>query len=170
MGVYGERQRGLGRNGECQMIQTDKTVKQLLADLLLGDATRLWEGSCGVLSISQDREKVKELTPFFDEILKKSHGVALGGLLASNQRFVDQALAVIRFHKEGKGCACCLFGELFNPRDEEQKGNIRITEVHPVEKTNYVDYYTAVCQRCQKTYQIYEREYHFFWWEWVAMD
>jgi len=35
--------------------------------------------------------------------------------------------------------------------------------------SNRVEYYEVECKKCNLKYKVYEREYHFLWWEWQRM-
>lgn len=93
-------------------------------------------------------------------------GVNLGGLIASNNRFLDRAFQIIEFHERNQGCSCSLMGEDSNPRHLVEDGYFegRETVYHP--NSNYPDYYILQCNSCGSLFKVSERESHFTWWEW----
>jgi hypothetical protein len=145
----------------------------------------VWEASCEIISLGQNRDKILPLIKHLTEIKQKTAGLNMGGGFAPNQRFIDFAIKTIEFHKENKGCPCALFVEKFkltgdsidreiqyectNPNEEAEKGNVKILDIVHIEK-KWVDYYLAECLRCGQKFKVEEREYHYIWWKWTKIE
>ncbi|MHC5218400.1 hypothetical protein ACYSNR_17320 [Enterococcus sp. LJL128] len=151
------------------MIKSTKTVQEILEDILSKDPQKVWAASCAIISLGQDEEVINKLLPFLDKIKKGTRGVALGGYLAPNQRFVDKAIKTISFYQENKSCSCCLFDEMSNPVDEQKNSNVFLLETVAYPDSSYVDYYRVQCKKCNAGYQVFERQSHFPWWEWILL-
>lgn len=83
--------------------------------------------------------------------------------IAPNDRFVKKVIKVLEFYKFKQGCSCCLLDRNDNPNNYE---TIDIKETVHYKDSNWVDYYMAECKKCNQKYKVYEREYHYTWWDW----
>lgn len=145
------------------MEDTEKRTREILGGVLSGDPHRVWSSSCAIMKMSQDEEYMNEFVPYLDEIRAKTANLQMGGLLVSNDRFVNKMIRILEHYKVQKECSCCLFGEDDNPSNYK---TIEIIEVVYIRDSNYVDYYVVECKKCNQKYRVYEREYHFLWWDW----
>ena len=129
----------------------------------------VWLAACRVIDISQDRSKVVPLVQSLSKIKKRTKNLDMGGLLASNQRFVDFAIRVIEFHRDARTCPCCLYLEHgVDPNKEVTKENVTITTTVQIDgNCNWVDFYELGCNKCDRKYKVLEREHHFMWWKWT---
>ena len=144
------------------------TTEGILRDITSRDTLRVWESSCRIANLSQDRDKILPLIPYLPEIQSKTSGLEMGGVFAPNQRFVDFAIKTLQFHRDSRECPCSLYSGLdgFNPPSEEKKGNVKILSTVR-EHGGYVDYYKVRCCKCGQTYKVIERDYHYTWWGWT---
>lgn len=146
------------------MEKETKSTEEFLEEILSGDTHKVWSSSCYIMHMSQNEEKVREFIPYLEEIKRKTENLVMGGGLAPNKRFVDKAIRTIEFYKNGTGCSCCLLGEEDNPNKYE---TIDVKETVNFKNSTYVDYYFVECKKCKQKYKVKEREYHYFWWEWI---
>ncbi|MDF2588507.1 MAG: hypothetical protein K0S41_2348 [Anaerocolumna sp.] len=152
------------------MIKSTKTTMEILQNILSHDTHKVWEASCNIISLGQDNERMKEFIPYLEDIRTNTRGLNMGGLIVPNQRFIDKAIEIIEFYKKDTGCSCCLLGEDSNPSHEEKNGNMIIQDIIHIENSNYIDYYIVNCMKCNKKYKVFEREYHYLWWEWIPIN
>jgi hypothetical protein len=147
-----------------------RTAKQIIEDITSRDTHKVWLSSCEIIKSGQNHSIITPLVEYLPEIKEKTKGLDMGGLVASNQRFVDFAIRTIEFHRDSKECPCILYKEheTFNPKEEAEKGNIKIIETIMIDE-NYPDYYLAECLRCGRKIKISEREYHYTWWQWELL-
>ena len=87
----------------------------------------------------------------------------MGGLLARNDRFVKKVIRILEHYKNEQECSCCLFDGDDNPTDYE---TIDIKEEVRVKDNNCLDHYVVEFKKCKQKFNVYEREYHFSWWDW----
>ena len=146
------------------MENTPKNTRALLEEILSGDTHKVWSSSCAIMKLSQNEECMKEIVPYLDEIQAKTTNLQMGGLFVPNDRFVKKVIRILEHYKEKKECSCCLLSQDDNPNNYE---TIEIKEKVYVKDSNYIDYYVAECKKCNQKYKVYEREYHFTWWEWL---
>jgi hypothetical protein len=144
-----------------------RNPEQIIYDITSKDIHKVWLASCEIINNGQDHDGIAPLIKYLPEIKEKTKDLDLGGLIAPNRRFVDFAIKTIEFHKDSKECTCTLYKdyEMFNPKKEAGKGNIIIYETVLINE-DYPDYYIAECLKCGRKIKIFEREYHFTWWEW----
>ena len=146
------------------MENNPKNIRALLEEIISGDFHKVRSSSCTIMKLSQNEECMKEIVPYLDEIQVKTANLKMGGLLAPNDRFVKKVIRILEHYKEQKECSCCLLSGEDNPNNYE---TIEIKEKVYVKDSNYMDYYVAECKKCNQKYKVYEREYHFTWWEWM---
>lgn len=145
------------------MENTPKNTRELLGEILSGDSHKVWASGSTIMKLSQNEECMKEFVPYLDEIRAKTANLQMGGLLAPNDRFVKKVIRILEYYKNQKECSCCLLSQEDNPKDYE---TIEIKEKVYVRDSNYIDYYVAECKKCNQKYKVYEREYHYTWWDW----
>ena len=94
----------------------------------------------------------------------------MGGMFASNQRFVDFAIKAIEFYRDSLECSCILYTWLdtFDPSKALEKGHIIITDTVRIE-SKWIDFYIVACQKCKQEYNVVERDYHYTWWGWTKI-
>ena len=151
------------------MIKSTKSTQEILHNILSGDTHKVWEVSCEIISLGQDTDRIKQFIPYLEDIKTSTRGLKMGGLFAPNQRFIDKAIETVEFYKKGTGCSCCLLGQDSNPNHEVKNGNMINQDTVKINNSNYVDYYNIKCLKCSKEYKVYEREYHYTWWEWTQI-
>lgn len=144
-----------------------KTIKEIINKISSKDSHQIWESSCEIIALGQDREAIKPLLILTDKIDELTKGVELGGAFAPNPRFLIGAKKTLEFHKDSDTCACVLYGlhDCMNPNKEVDKGFLKIDNIVRIEN-KWVDYYEASCTRCSQKFRIEEREGHYMWWEW----
>lgn len=72
---------------------------ELLKELLSKDPQRIWSATSKIGKFSQDEDIINDLIEHYDDIKEVVNGVELGGMLASNQRFVDKMFEIIDHYK-----------------------------------------------------------------------
>ncbi|MGT2743381.1 hypothetical protein [Streptococcus plurextorum] len=73
----------------------------------------------------------------------------------------------LQFYQDAKGCACQLFDEVDNPKDFIEMGLLKKLSAEPGPDDSVYGQVCVECLRCGTFYQVYMREYHYIWWEWV---
>jgi hypothetical protein len=147
------------------------TTKEIISAITSRDTHLVWQSSCEICSLAQDREKIVPLIPYLPEIKSKTKGLNMGGGFAPNQRFIDYAIRVIEFHRDYNECPCKLYAghEMIDPKKEEEKGFVKIRDTVLLEG-NWIDYYKVECTRCGHLHKVIERDYHYTWWGWSEWD
>lgn len=161
-------------------MTTDEIIKTITSK----DEHQVWKSACEVITIGQNHQKIEALIKHLPIIKENTKNLNLGGMFASNQRFVDFAIKTIEFHKIERNCYCGLFVEkyfltndavkrelqyeCFNPNNEVEKGNITIVETIQIDN-KWVDYYLVKCNICKQLYKVEEREGHYMFWNWSKM-
>lgn len=142
--------------------------KEIIEAITSRDTTKVWCASCAIISLSQDEVRIRQLILYLPEIKKKTEGLAMGGMFASNQRLIDFAIKTIEFYRDSLACSCILYTglETFDPIKELEKGNILIMDTVRIE-SRWIDFYVVACQKCKQTYKVIERDYHYTWWGWM---
>jgi hypothetical protein len=140
----------------------------LLADLLSGDATRIWSAACAIGTL-RDHCELERLSRHIEEIEESTRGVPLGGALRPNSAHLQFALSKLAFVARESGCLCTLYSrdDLFDPAMEESAGNVRIMSTVLAKDSYYVDHYLCECSVCGARYRVTERQYHYTWWHWA---
>ena len=156
-------------------------TEEIIKGITSRDSHEVWKSACQIIEVGQNHKKIEPFIEFLPLIIKKTKNLNLGGMFASNQRFVDFAIKTIEFHKNEKECYCGLYiekyiltndiikrelqYECFNPRKEVEKGNINIMESIRIEN-KWIDYYIVECEKCKTKYKVEEREGHYMFWDW----
>ena len=140
----------------------------LLEDITSGDPHRIWSASSSIRRL-RDKEVLSLLVQHLDEIKEKTRGIELGGMLRPNSSHLNFALRKLEFIRDQHQCLCRLYTEddLFDPKQEETAGNIRILNETIV---NHSSIYTCQCLLCNTRYHVEERQYHYPWWLWQKID
>ncbi len=149
------------------------------------DEHKIRVSACEIIYSGQNHEKIKHLIEFLPLIFEKTKDLNLGGGFATNQRFVDFAIKTIEYHKIEKECYCGLYVEkyfssndvvkrelqyeCFDPRNEQEKGNIEINKTIRMEY-GWIDYYEVKCKKCNKKYKVEERDGHYTFWNWIVLE
>ncbi len=138
---------------------------QILADLTSRDVSKVRLAACEIISFGHDRDKVLPFATHVPEILEKTRGLKMGGIFAPNQRFVDHAVEIIKFHSEKEACPCALYVdysyECYDPNREAEK--------HLISLQQKDDFYLCECLKCGRSFKVFEREGHYTWWEWQLL-
>lgn len=154
-------------NGRAELERIMKSTNELLEEILSGDPQMVWSSSCAIMKLSQDDERIKEFLPYLDEIKAKTADLDMGGALVPNDRFVKKVIKILEHYKTDSGCSCCLLDGNDNPNYYQ---TIDIKEEVKLKDSNWVEYYLVECKKCNQKYKVYEREYHFTWWDWQSMS
>lgn len=143
------------------------TTNQIIHKITSKEPHQIWSAACEIISLSQNKEAIRHLIPFVDEIVKQTKGIKLGGAFAPNKRFLDGAIKTLAFHRDSDACPCHLYGihECMDPNKEVEKGYLSIHHTNRIDN-KWVDYYEASCTRCEQKFNIEEREGHYMWWGW----
>jgi hypothetical protein len=159
------------KNSEIQEMHRKMTTKEIINKISSKDSHQIWEASCEIIAIGQDKEAIKPLIGLTDKINDLTKDIKLGGAIASNKRFVVGAIKTLEFHRDSKECTCQLYGthDCMNPNNEVKKGFLRINNIVRIEE-KWVDFYEASCTRCQQKFKIEEREGHYMWWSWKRIN
>jgi len=155
------------KGSEIQEMHRKMTTKEITNKIYSKDSHQIWESSCEIIALGQDREAIKPLLVLTDKIDEVTKGIELGGAFAQNSRFLSGAIKTLEFHRDSESCTCALYGlhDSMNPRKEVDKGFLKINNIVRIED-NWVDYYEASCTRCNQKFKIEEREGHYMWWKW----
>ncbi|GAB5523200.1 MAG: hypothetical protein Roseis2KO_10720 [Roseivirga sp.] len=147
------------------------TTEEIINKISSKDSHQIWESSCAIIALSQDRVATKPLLYLTDKINDLTKEIKLGGAFASNERFVMGAIKTLEFHRDSKECTCHLYGihECMNPKNEVKKGYLSINNVARI-KGKRVDHYEASCTRCKQKFRIEDREGHYIWWSWKRIN
>lgn len=159
------------KGAEISDMHQKMTTKEIINKMSSKDSYQIWEASCEIIALGQDRRAIKPLLELTHKIDDLTLGVALGGAFAPNSRFLDAAKKTLEFHNNSEACTCVLYGlhEGMDPNKEVDKGFLKIEKI--VRRENkWVDYYEALCIRCCKKFQIEEREGHYKFWTWKKID
>lgn len=152
------------------MRETTMSCQEIIQDMLSGDSHKIWRASCCICSLSQNHDRIVELLPYLHQIAYSTKNIDLGGKLVSNSRFLKKAFEIMDFHMKNMGCPCCLLGEDFSPIDLVSDNYFVLMDTVYMNNSNYVDYYNVCCKCCGIIYKVEERDYHFTWWNWIAVD
>ena len=145
-------------------------MNHLLQDITSGDPTTVRSSSCEIIK-SRDKQELDYLASKLEAIREQTKGLALGGALFPNAEHLKFALRKLEYHRSRAGCLCLLYpGYLFyNPQQEAEAGNVTIESTSYLEG-KWVDFYECVCTTCGKRYRVEERESHYTWWGWKALE
>ncbi|MEG1265906.1 MAG: hypothetical protein RSE19_05455, partial [Myroides sp.] len=89
------------------------TTEEIIKNITSKDETKVWKSACEIINLGWDHHKIVPLIKFLPLIKEKTVNLNLGGMFASNQRFVDFAIKTIEFHIEHKYCYCELYVEKY---------------------------------------------------------
>lgn len=106
-------------------MTTEETIEKITS----GNTHYIWEASCAIIAKSQGFKEISPLIDFLPVIIEKTKNLEMGGALAPNQRFVDNAIRIIKFYKNSSECSCELYIGSYDsndPKKEQKKGNIVI--------------------------------------------
>ena len=158
--------------GDSPMHETQRTTKELIADMLSGDSHKLWHASCEIRSLSQNHGRMMEISRYKCRLKFTARRILSGWPPNSPQRLcLLKIFESIDFHRKNKDCPCCLLGQQDNPHHVVEDGYFDLLRTIPYSsKCNINDYYILRCKRCGATYKVFEREYHFLWWDWKRIE
>lgn len=137
--------------------------------MLSKDPIKIWESSCTIISMSQDRDKTAPLTNYLDQIKDTTKNIKLGGKFSLNSEFLDYAIAILEFHKYNSSCTCLLYSNKYdrnNPNKEYEKGNIKIINSNSF--PDWTDCRIVECIKCKQKFEVignYGGHYPFWKWE-----
>lgn len=152
------------------MHETQRTTKELVADILSGDSHKLWQGICEICSLSQNHTRIMEIARYKYRIKFATRRILCGWPYSLERRRLLKIFKIIDFHKKNKKCPCCLLGQDDDPHYMVEDGYFDLLQTVPYADRNYNNYYVVRCRRCGTTYKVSEKEYHFLWWEWKRFD
>ena len=154
------------------MRETQRPTKELIADILSGDRDKLWHASCEIRSLSQNHTKMKEIARYKYRLKFATRRILSGWPPNTPQRLcLREIFERIDCHKKNIGCPCGLLGQSDNPHHVVDDGyfDLLLTVPYTPECT-INDYYILRCRRCGVTYKVFEREYHYPWWDWTRIE
>ena len=136
---------------------------ELLADLLSRDPARVWASACAVIQ-SPDPAALSELAPHLPQIERRTVDLELGGAFFPNREHVQQAVRVLRAHRDGR-CHCSVYPAylFYDPEKEAGAGRIRILSHTP---PDWNMTYRCRCAGCGNEYDVEQGESHYSWWQW----
>lgn len=134
------------------------------------DPHQIWE-ACGDIAQLTDLNELNILASHLEEIKKSTKKIDLGGTFCPNSYHLDFAIKKLEHVKNNQGCLCSLYQDnmFFNPRKEEEKGNILIDKKVEIEG-KWIDYYLCHCMKCNDKFKVEEREGHYTWWSWKKIQ
>ena len=144
------------------------TTDELVNSITSREISQVRNSACEIINSSQNTEIIFPLINHLNEIIEKTKNLDLGGAFAPNIRFAEYAIRIIEFHKNNTNCSCELYLDKYecnDPKKETEKGNIKIENTVKIDN-NWIDYYLSKCSKCGQEFKIFEREYHYTWWEW----
>jgi hypothetical protein len=139
---------------------------QIVKDLTSREVDGVRRSGWYVISHSQKEEVIQPLVPYLSEIFSKTRGLSLGGGFAPNNRFAEYSVKIIAHYSKDESCSCTLFPEIgldLNP--EADFNNVEIIETVKIEN-QWVDFHHVRCRKCGQTYQVFERDGHWLFYEW----
>ena len=147
------------------MAERTQTPAQLEAAIRSGDSRRIWEACSAISSLSQSRADVLALLP----LERPLEHLARRRTVGNTSVWIARALAVLRFHRSGEGCPCCLLWERDRPDVRAEEGYVTLLRRGV---PNYMGECSCVvrCTRCGAVYAVEPREYHYLWWEWTPLE
>ncbi|HGM7335353.1 TPA: hypothetical protein ACKQCJ_001678 [Stenotrophomonas maltophilia] len=147
----------------------DPQADVLLQDLLSRDGARITDAARTVARLLS-ASSLEALAVHTDLIEKCCQGIALGGMLISNQAHLKAALQRLRYWQARQGCLCALNPgyPFFDPRRLLEQGQMQLLSVQDAED-GWGDCHTVACVQCGQHWQAIHREYHYPWWEWKAI-
>lgn len=159
------------KESEIQEMHRKMTTIEIVNRISSKDSHQIWESSCEIISLGQDREAIKFLIKLANQIDNLTKNIEIGGAFAPNKRFITAAVKTLEFHRDSKECTCQLYGihDCMNPNNEVKKRFLNIDNIVRIEG-NWIDYYEASCTRCHQKFQIEEREGHYMWWTWKRIS
>lgn len=144
----------------------DPQADVLLQDLCSRDAARIHRAASQVARLfapaSLDALAAQSAT-----IERACEGIALGGVLVSNQVHLAFALRRLRWWHERSGCLCALYPQypFFDPRRLIEQEQVRLVTQGTAED-GWGDCHRVACAQCGQPWDATDREYHYPWWEW----
>lgn len=159
------------KGAEITDMHGKMTSKEIINKISSKDSYQIYEASCEIIALGQDRGAIKPLLDLTDKMDNLTLGVALGGAFAPNSRFLIGAKKTLEFHRDSDSCTCALYGlhDCIDPNKELEKGFLKIENIVRIEN-KWVDYYEAFCTRCRRKFQIEEREGHYKFWTWKKIN
>jgi len=78
---------------------------------------------------------------------------------------------MINFFIKKQICSCCPLEQRDNPHHAVEEGHFDLLLTVPYTPACTInDYYILRCKRCGVTYKVFEREYHYIWWDWHRLE
>ncbi len=153
------------------MHETQRPTKELIADLLSGDPHRTWSSICSLASLSQNHKRVMEIARYKYITKFAARRILRGSPYMPDYIRLQKIFRMIDFHRQNKDCPCCLLGQEDNPHHVVEDGYFDLLQTVPhIPKCTINDYYILRCRRCGVTYKVFEREYHYIWWDWHRLE
>src|SRR5687768_6049052 len=138
--------------------------KLIVDDMISKDVQRIRDASCWIIYAGQNRNVLKPLLPFIEQMRAETQNLNLGGMFAPNQRFPEYAIKTLEFHRDSSECTCKLYTgryDGFDPDEELKADNIEI-----ISRSD--DKYSLVvrCKKCNELYDVYMRWGHYIFHNW----
>lgn len=139
--------------------------KLIVDDMISKDVQRIRDASCRIIYAGQNRDTLKPLIPFIEQMRASTTDLYMGGMFAPNERFPEYAIKTLEFHRDSNECTCTLYAgryDGFDPDEESKANNIEI-----VSRSD--DRYSLVvrCKKCHELYDVDVRWGHFIFHEWT---
>jgi hypothetical protein len=140
----------------------------VLADLLSGDAHRIWLGASAVTR-QWDRNDLLWLAGHAAAIRQATNGIDLGGALRPNAVILDLAMQRLAMAM-GDGCFCALYMKDFfaDPKREAAELRVKVISQKDDPKT-WQTHWQLSCCTCRQGYAVTQDDsWHFPHFAWVA--
>ncbi len=111
-----------------------------------------------------DEAELDALATALPEIEQATAGLALGGMIYSNNDTLAFALRRLRYHRDRIGCLCALYPDLllYDPEKEAAAGNVSVVETGR-------ETWRCECTRCGAVFTVQYGEAHASWWKWTQV-
>lgn len=153
------------------MRETQRSARELVADIVFGDLRRQHGSICEILSLSQNHGRMMELVRYRFLIRFAARRILSGRPHSVERKRLLRIFEIMDFHKKNEGCPCCLLEEEDDPHHVAEDGYFDLLQTVPHDPPCTVnDYYILRCKRCDAVYKVSEREYHSPWWEWQRTE
>ena len=125
---------------------------EIISNLSSRDSHKVYLATNEIIQNFHSSSFIRPFIPSLNNIIDWTNGLEMGGLFAPNQRFVDFAIKVIKFHRDNMGCACALYPQFsFDPEKEISRKRVDFISKETIE---WDLVYEASCRKCHNRFQI----------------